>query len=353
MPSKKSHKTFIREMQEKNKSIIILGKYINAQTKIECMCSIHNYKWQALPSNLLNGRGCPVCSNKVVVEGINDVATTHPELLVYFKNKEEAKYITCGSGKKIACTCPNCKSLKMLPMHELTYGHFKCQKCSDGISYPNKFARSFLSQLQLQNIEYEWQPHWAKPYFYDNYFEYDGKKYILEMDGGFHYEAIGFNDEKSLNQRIKLDKEKDKLAIEHNIELIRIDCRKSYKEYIKNNILNSKLNNIFNLSSIDWDICDKDATKSMVVSVCNMYNSSNLLPKDIAKYFYLNPSTVQRYLHIGTNLGICHYHPLKHSKTKIVVLNSNREKIYEFNCIGDCSRFLSEKYCDNYATTYY
>ena len=55
--------------------------------------------------------------------------------------------------------------------------------CSDGISYPNKFSYELLSQLPVTNVIHEYNPHWLKPYRYDNYFEFDGDKYILEMDG--------------------------------------------------------------------------------------------------------------------------------------------------------------------------
>ena len=62
---KKTHKQFIEEMNEINPNIKILGHYIDAKTKIKCECKIDGYKWEAEPTNLLQKRGCPKCANKI------------------------------------------------------------------------------------------------------------------------------------------------------------------------------------------------------------------------------------------------------------------------------------------------
>lgn len=59
------------------------------------------------------GSGCPVCSNKKVVPGINDLATTRPELAKDWhptKNGNKTpRDITFGSGKKYWWLCHKCK----------------------------------------------------------------------------------------------------------------------------------------------------------------------------------------------------------------------------------------------------
>ena len=62
---KKTHKQFIEEMNEINPNIKILGHYIDAKTKIECECKIDGYKWEAEPTNLLQKKGCPKCAGKI------------------------------------------------------------------------------------------------------------------------------------------------------------------------------------------------------------------------------------------------------------------------------------------------
>lgn len=57
--------------------------------------------------------GCPVCSSKKVVPGINDLETTHPELAIDWhptKNGNKTpRDITFGSGKKYWWLCHKCK----------------------------------------------------------------------------------------------------------------------------------------------------------------------------------------------------------------------------------------------------
>lgn len=61
---------------------LLPDKVTNGSGKlVNWICSTCGYKWQAKISNrAILGRGCPCCSNAVVVSGVNDLATTNPEL---------------------------------------------------------------------------------------------------------------------------------------------------------------------------------------------------------------------------------------------------------------------------------
>jgi hypothetical protein len=49
--------------------------------KVWWECSKCGYIWEAKICNRAKlGRGCPCCANKVAVKGVNDLATTHPEI---------------------------------------------------------------------------------------------------------------------------------------------------------------------------------------------------------------------------------------------------------------------------------
>lgn len=272
------------------------------------MCKIDNYKWNPKPSELLNGCGCPVCGNLICVEGINDVATLRPDLIKYFNNIDDSKKYTLYSNKKVLMKCPDCNSTRYMIISNLTNTGFKCTICSDSISYPNKFLRSFLSQLpNLKNVKYEYSPTWAKKKRYDGYFEYNNKKYVIEMDGAWHSEdnnLSGITAEES----IKNDNYKDNLAYENNHIMIRIDCKQSDKEYISNNISNSKLRELFDLSIIDWDKCDKFATKNIAKEVCDYYKENiNITTSELMKIFDLSRSAILSYLNKGTKFGWCNY----------------------------------------------
>lgn len=59
--------------------------------KVSWICS-KKHSYIASVANKINGRGCPYCSGAKVLQGFNDLATTHPELLEkwnYEKNNKE------------------------------------------------------------------------------------------------------------------------------------------------------------------------------------------------------------------------------------------------------------------------
>jgi hypothetical protein len=190
----------------------------------------------------------------------------------------------------------------------------QCSFCGDGISYPNKFGRAFLDQLPIDDYLTEWQPTWAKPYFYDNYFEYNNIKYILEMDGGFHYnDNNGFG--QSLETRQMIDSVKNDLAQSHDIVVVRIDCRESNCDYIKTSILNSVLYDIFELDLIDWDLCNMKAQKSLVKVACDLYMSGIKSTKEISRKIKVSTNAIIKYLKTGQSFGWCDYIPKKINST--------------------------------------
>jgi len=64
---RKTHEDFIIELNNINPKIIILDKYINAHTKMECECVDCGNHWFAKPNMLLSQKtGCPICRQKQV-----------------------------------------------------------------------------------------------------------------------------------------------------------------------------------------------------------------------------------------------------------------------------------------------
>ena len=306
--TKKTNEDFLKMYNEKNynSNIEILGEYITNDEDILVRCKIDNYTWNSTPHKLLSGYGCPVCKGKVVVKGINDIATFRPDLVKYYDDINDAYSSTLNSSKKYNMHCIYCGYQKTSTNHILSNYGFSCPICSDGISYPNKFSRAFLLQLPIKNFIPEYSPKWANGKKYDNYFEYNGQAYILEMDGGFHYNDNKMNGQTKEESKL-IDSIKDNLANEHNIKVIRVDSIKSNKEYISNNILSSVLSNIFDLSKIDWNKCEEYAISNIVKDVCEMYNNITKNTLDIANYFKISQTAVQTYLNKGTKLRWCNY----------------------------------------------
>lgn len=348
--TRNTHEEFIKKLFEVNihaNDFEVLEEYYNSTTKITCRCKTCGSKWRVKPSILLTDKtGCPVCANRQIVHGINDIATLRPEYVKYFANPEDAKKYSPQSNQYVLLRCPDCGKEKWMQVYMLFSRGFSCNYCSDKISYPNKYLRGFLNQLELSKIIYEYSPKWAKPYRYDGYFEYKSKKYIIEMDGKFHYCDNNMSNITADMQK-EIDNIKDKLALEHNITMIRIDCLKSDNYYISNNIKNSILNDIFDLSKVNWDKCNAFATSNITKEVCLYYEKNKSSKKEISNLFGISSNTVLRYLKAGNKLGWCDYpvnNNIKIERKKVITYDTNKNILYQFNSIQECSTFMTNNY---------
>lgn len=132
----------------------------------------------------------------------------------------------------------------------------------------------------------------------------------ITKNGGFT--ALG---SRSLKEEQDNDKLKEKLAKENGIEYyITIDARLSESNYIKNNIVNSNLSLIFNLSNINWDECNRFATNSLVLVACNYWTSGIRDTFKITIIMNMHRGTIIRYLKQGAILGISDYNPIEEIK---------------------------------------
>jgi len=73
--------------------------------KMPWKCS-KNHTWDASIAKRAIGKGCPYCSNRKVLPGFNDLATTHPEIAKQAAGWD-ASTVTAGSGKKLDWKCLN------------------------------------------------------------------------------------------------------------------------------------------------------------------------------------------------------------------------------------------------------
>lgn len=301
----------------------------------------------------LNGTNCPYCntSNPKVLRGFNDIWTVNPELASLLVNSEDGYKYTQGSNKKLNWVCNECGNIvKNKSISHVKNRGLSCPKCSDGFKYPERFMYCLLKQL---NVEFEYQKtfNWAKNKRYDFYIP--SLNMIIETHGEQHY-----NDKKSyIGRTLTQEKENDSLklnkAIENDIEkYIIIDCSESSVNYISKSILNSEMTNYFNLIDIEWSEIGKDATKSKLIEVCEIYKSNDFEQKEIAKITGLNEITVRRYLKLGNELGLVNYEAnskrnkdisIKHFYKEVVQLDLNGNFMNEFISIHDAGLYLEKK----------
>lgn len=143
------------------------------------------------------------------------------------------------------------------------------------------------------------------------------------MDGGWH-KKDNLLAGKTKEETKKIDNYKDLKAIEHDITIIRIDCEKSELEYIKNNILNSKISELFNIDDIDWIKCYEYACKSLILEASNMWKD-NINITDISNILKKDRHTIRAYLKQGAIIGLCDYSPEKSLKNHFINMS---KKVY-------------------------
>jgi len=255
------------------------------------------------------------------------IAITNPEFIKYFVNQQDAYTYSIQSNKKVEMICPLCGTKKEQYVRVLAKYGLACPMCSDGISYPNKFMFNVLTQLDINfknevtkaTPGFEWI---VGNYRYDFYVEYNHTKVFIEMDGKFH---LG-NKWQTYEKAQKTDQLKDKLALQHGIKVIRINCMYSkiqnrYK-YIKDNIVTSELNSIFNLSNINWDVANSFAVSSNIALAAELWNDKDYCVIDIGNKLGVSRDTARGYLKIASKLGLCAYND---NEVEIRMINKIKE----------------------------
>lgn len=288
----------------------LISQYISASDFIKIRHSC-GYEFEKKPKNIMPEKehlNCPKCFGKLysrVISGINDMATTNPELIPLLKNPDDAYRYKTNTNKKIYFICPICGNEIYKTGNEVSMHGLQCKYCSDGFSYAEKFMKSILNQLKVDYI-HQYNPDWARPYRYDFYFKVNNKEYIVEMDGGLGHGNFTLNGKQDITGK-QIDAKKDVLAKLHNIKVIRIDCNyidiENRYDYIKEHILISEVAQILNLSKINFSLCRVVAEKSMFISVCDLVKQGMRSFVEIAKRLEISNSTVSRYLKIACESG--------------------------------------------------
>ena len=267
-------------------------------------------------SSLKRGQGCSCCNSKTVVEYINSIWVTDRWMVDLGLSEEDAKKYTSRSNKKIEVICPYCKNKKSVCINDIyNYKTINCICEDKGMSYPEKFMVSILNQLnldfitQLSNLTLLW----CDKYKYDFYLpEYN---IIIETHGKQHYEES--NRGRSLKEEQENDRIKQELALSNGIKhYVIIDCRNSEMEWIKQYTINSELNEIFDLSKIDWSKCEKFALPNLIKEVCDYWNNkeeweTTQTIADNNPWGIKDKTTIRKYLKKGTELGWTNYNPKK------------------------------------------
>ena len=303
----KTHNKYVSDVFIKNPTIEVLGIYVNVNTKILHRCKECGYEWNAVPSYILSGKSCPVCVNGHHIIGSapeykNSIwSSEHKEMFSKYLTEEQMKTNMPNSHKKIDFVCHDCGRHKMEEPHNVVKQGFSCV-CSDGISYPNKFIYGLLNQF---DIEYKTEKifDWSNGKKYDIYIP--SLSCIIENHGAQHYErSFEFIGGRTLEEEQENDKYKKHLAVNNDIKYyIQLDCRKSTLKWIKNSVINSDLQKLFNLNLVDWNQCGQFASSNMIKRVAELWVEKYSI-EEISNKLHIAVPTVYKYLRIAKECRI-------------------------------------------------
>lgn len=162
---------FLEKLVEKNQDyangkFIVVGKYVNSKTKIECRCHEHG-AWATTPNLLLRGTGCPKCGvakSHATQKGTKRKSAhsqlrTHEQFIselkeknVHYANGEfEVVGVYAKSTEPIVCLCPMHGQWATTPSN-LIHHASQCPKCR--IGEKRITHGEFLERLAKKNRHY-------------------------------------------------------------------------------------------------------------------------------------------------------------------------------------------------------
>jgi predicted RNA-binding Zn-ribbon protein involved in translation (DUF1610 family) len=311
----------------------------------------YDHTYESCISDRNSNKNCPICSNRKIQIGFNDIWTTHPNIAKLMSNSEDGYKYTYGSKIKVNFKCPDCSETIIDKAINKVYANgLSCPKCSDGYSYPEKIMYGLLSQLDM-----DFTPqkifNWAANKKYDFYLP--EQNMIIETHGRQHKEQ-GFKmlGARTLQEEQENDSYKRELALANGVKLyVEIDCSNSDLNYIKSSILNTIIINHFDLKDVNWDLISFNASKSKLVEVCDFYNKNYMTQKEMSHQLKISDSTIRDYLTTGSKLGLCSYEPnshknkmisVKHKEKIVVQLDLNGKLINQWDSIRLAGRSLNK-----------
>lgn len=303
----KDTEKFIRQ------AIAIHGdKYDYSKTHYDCAnsnliitCPIHG-DVEMSPRNHLES-GCKICSQSKVNDS-NRLSIVRPELVKYFKNKDNANNYAEFSMKKDSFICPDCGTEKEMRIVDLSTRGFSCKSCSDSIPIGEKFIFNLLKFLNLEFI-CQYNTQWSENKRYDFYIP--SLNLVIEASGSQHFVKVNNDFMGTLEDIQANDRYKENLAKLNGIEnYVHVDCSVYDFEFLKKSSLHSLSVLIPSLKTInlqDWLSIWEKSVKSKIILAVDLWNSGVKDLKVISKGLGLHSATISRYLVIGTKLGLCNY----------------------------------------------
>ena len=216
----KTQEEYIEAVKLANPDIEVVGKYVNAKTKILHKCLIHNVVWDTLPTNILKGCGCCECMKEKIK---NKNGSSHSEYVEKLSNVNPnivtlEEYV--NTETKIKHKCKVCEHEWSVKPANILSGK-GCPQCNESHG-----ERSIGNYLTTNCIGYVQQHTFddckdTRKLPFDFYIP--ELNMCIEYDGEQHFKTVDyFGGEEGLKIRQLHDQIKTNYCKNNNILLLRV-----------------------------------------------------------------------------------------------------------------------------------
>lgn len=271
-----NNKEYIIDEWDTEKNLEELGLTIDEIThgsrkRVYWKCSKNKkHKWMAVISSRIRNKkpSCNICNNKIIIEGDNDVLTTHPEIILewdYEKNGDlKPTEISYGCKLKVHWKCIDKGHEWEAAVYNRTRSNgSKCPFCNNhGTSYPEQFLYLALKS-KFNNVQ---NGVIIGGYEYDIYIE--DIDMLIEYDG-FYYHRV-------LKNMTKIEIKKELIAKQYGYSFFRIkESEDATETVLKDDFITVRKN----YNEDDF----VKAFKLLIIYINKKYskNKIDVLPQDI------------------------------------------------------------------------
>ena len=173
------------------------------------------HEWESTPKNRASGNGCPFCSGRIPIVGVNDLQTLSPIVAKewdYDKNKGLLPSdFTNGSSRKVWWKCSKGHSWKTSIAHRTTGEGCPICRGEKSTSFPEQAILYYVKKLFF-DAKNRYKPQWLRNK--DSYGEID--IFIPSIKVGIEYDGFYYH------VNAERDIQKDNQCNSHGIKLYRI-----------------------------------------------------------------------------------------------------------------------------------
>ena len=144
-----THAEQVAAIAKVNPNVEVLGQIINNGTRVLCLCKICSHKWEATPSNLKAGHGCPECKKVKASNRMRMPHIKHVAAIAKINPDVEVLGEIINVDTKVLCRCKVCRHEWNARPNDLKHG-CGCPECGK-IKKANAKRLSHTEQVEAIN----------------------------------------------------------------------------------------------------------------------------------------------------------------------------------------------------------